>query len=160
MQKVVGLDLRSLALFRFLFGLIIVGDVIDRSSTLRAHYSEEGVISRIDVLQHDRTQYALLLHGVNGSVFFQALMMLFHAIFAVLMAVGWKTRLMTVLVYLWTMSLHLHAPHVGHGGDTYCRVLLFFSIFLPLGEVRFFPRRSFSYLPDKIRSRCGLLILH
>jgi hypothetical protein len=92
-------------------------------------------MNRVDVLRHERVDYSLTIHGMNGSFFFQSCMMVLHAIFAFLLCIGWRTRLMQFLVYLWTMSLHIHAPYVGHGGDTYCRVILFFSLFLPLGKV-------------------------
>lgn len=42
-SKVCGLDTRSLALFRILLALVVLGDVINRSyRDLRTHYSDEG----------------------------------------------------------------------------------------------------------------------
>jgi hypothetical protein len=40
-EEIFGLDLRSLALFRIMVGLTIIGDLIDRATDLRAHYSDE-----------------------------------------------------------------------------------------------------------------------
>jgi hypothetical protein len=51
------------------------------------------------------------------------------------MAVGYKTRLMTFLNYLFVCSLQNRNYIVCHSGDTVHRVMLFWSIFLPLGEV-------------------------
>lgn len=135
-RATIGLDLRSLALFRVCLGLIIIGDVLDRCNSLKAHYTDQGITTRIDTLQHERVTYLIYIHGLNGSLFFQGILMALHVIFAVLMAVGFHTRLMTILVFFWTLSLHSHAPFVGLGGDTYCRCLMFFSIFLPLGKAR------------------------
>jgi hypothetical protein len=42
-RTVLGLDKRSLALFRFLLGLVVVGDILDRLQFVKAHYSDYGV---------------------------------------------------------------------------------------------------------------------
>jgi hypothetical protein len=58
---------------------------------------------------------------------------LLHAAFAVGLLVGWKTRLMTFLTWYMLLSLHARNPLVLHSGDVYLRVLLCWSLFLPLG---------------------------
>lgn len=45
--QVFGLDYRSLAFFRIVLGLIIIGDVIDRSHDLVAHYTDSGMPTRV-----------------------------------------------------------------------------------------------------------------
>ena len=55
--QVFGLDYRSLAIFRIVIALIIIGDVLDRCHDLRAHYSDEGQIS-----------LALYPHCISGIV--------------------------------------------------------------------------------------------
>lgn len=37
-----GLDYRSLALFRIVLGLVIVGDLADRAHDLHNHYTDDG----------------------------------------------------------------------------------------------------------------------
>ena len=38
-----GLDVRSMALYRIMLGLVMIGDLLDRAHDLRAHYTDEGV---------------------------------------------------------------------------------------------------------------------
>jgi hypothetical protein len=59
-----------------------------------------------------------------------------HALCALLFSVGYRTGLMNFIVWAFTISLHAYSPFVGHGGDVYCRVILFWAMFLPLGKVR------------------------
>lgn len=42
LSQLFGLDYRSLALFRIALALVIIGDVLDRSHDLGAHYTDEG----------------------------------------------------------------------------------------------------------------------
>ncbi|NET13417.1 MAG: hypothetical protein F6K08_11435, partial [Okeania sp. SIO1H6] len=44
LEKLFGLDLRSLALFRIGLALIIITDLIIRAGDLTAHYSDAGVL--------------------------------------------------------------------------------------------------------------------
>jgi len=49
------------------------------------------------------------------------------------MLVGYQTRLMTIVVWAMTASIQVRNPFVLSGPDTLLRVLLFWSILLPLG---------------------------
>jgi hypothetical protein len=42
-RPLLGLDTRSLALFRLFLGLVVIGDVLDRCPFTKAHYSDYGV---------------------------------------------------------------------------------------------------------------------
>lgn len=37
-----GLDARSLALFRFVIGCVVIGDLIDRAAHLTDHFTDQG----------------------------------------------------------------------------------------------------------------------
>lgn len=43
-KELFGLDVRSLALFRFVLGLIVLGDLIDRGVYLTEHYTDDGML--------------------------------------------------------------------------------------------------------------------
>jgi hypothetical protein len=53
--------------------------------------------------------------------------------FALIMAVGYRTRLATFLSWFLLVSLHARNPMILQGGDDLLRNLLFWSNFLPLG---------------------------
>lgn len=72
---------------------------------------------------------------------------LFHLgiLVAVLWVVGWRTRLMTVLNYLFLWSLHERNPTLWDGGDNIFQIVLVYAIFADLG-------RHFSFDADRLRA--------
>lgn len=46
LEKLLGFDLRSLALFRICLGILILVDLIVRFQDLKAHYTDFGVLPR------------------------------------------------------------------------------------------------------------------
>ena len=73
-------------------------------------------------------------HFVSGSVFSAQLMFLLNAFVTVFWLVGFKTRLFGFLTWFLTFSLQSRNPIVLHSGDVFLRCVLFFCMFLPLGE--------------------------
>lgn len=73
------------------------------------------------------------LHALSGSASSQALLFALHAAFAVAFGLGLHTRLANLGCWLLLTSLHHRNPFVLIGADTMLRLLLFWSLFLPLG---------------------------
>jgi hypothetical protein len=134
-REVFGIDLRSLALFRVSLGLVVLADVATRACDLTAHYTDAGVLPRSDVLTIFPWLHAwpFCLHLASGARWGQALLFAAHALFALAMLVGYRTRPATFLVWLFTMSVQLRNLYIGAGWDAQLRMLLFWSMFLPLG---------------------------
>eukprot|EP01104_Vermistella_antarctica_P000507 TRINITY_DN10668_c0_g1_i1.p1 TRINITY_DN10668_c0_g1~~TRINITY_DN10668_c0_g1_i1.p1 ORF type:complete len:901 (+),score=170.83 TRINITY_DN10668_c0_g1_i1:283-2985(+) len=130
-----GLDKRSLALFRVYIAATVLGDLVNRSTDLTAHYTDWGAFPRWIALEHYQNIYWAPLHFMNGTFTFMVFMFLLHGFIVVLMMIGYKTRLMTFLTWFFTLSLNARNLLVGHGGDVYLRVVLFFAMFLPLGDM-------------------------
>src|SRR5262245_59020814 len=76
---------------------------------------------------------SLSVHMAVGSAFGTALLFLVHAIAAIALLLGFRTRVMTAIVWYLLASLHTRNPLVLSGADDLVRVFLFLSIFLPLG---------------------------
>ena len=53
--------------------------------------------------------------------------------FAMLLAIGFFTRISSVVVFLCLASIQQREPFIAHGGDTFLRVTGFFLIFAPAG---------------------------
>jgi len=130
---VLGLDLRSLALFRVAISVVVLGDLVQRAVDLRAHYSDAGVLPRAALIERFSGDWAISLHLASGRVEFQAALFLLHAGAALCLLVGLRTRLATVACWALCCSLHARNPMVLQGGDDLLRVLLFWGMFLPLG---------------------------
>jgi hypothetical protein len=123
-----GLDLRSLALFRIGLGLTLLVDLGGRWPDLVAHYTDDGVLPRAVA-----PVYTLSIHGLAGSAGYERLLFLIAAALAVALVAGYRTQLATFFSWLLLLSLHARNPLVLHGGDLLERLMLFWSIFLPLG---------------------------
>jgi len=133
-QTVLGSDLRSLALFRIFIAASSIFDLINRSSDLTAHYSDWGVMPRSLVLAHFQNDLWISFHMMSGLPSFIFLCFMFHAMFAFGMMIGYRTKLCTIMNWVMTLSLQNRNILVLHGGDLLARQLLFFGMFLPLGD--------------------------
>lgn len=132
-QELFGIDLRSLALFRILAALIIIGDLIQRMFDLETFYSDLGLLPRsIEITQYMNINH-ISLHLISGNVFVQGVLFLIALVFATLLLVGYKTRLATFITWFLLLSVHNRALILTIGGDELLRMSLFWGMFLPLG---------------------------
>jgi hypothetical protein len=133
LSDIFALDVRSLALLRVSLALVIIADLLARSVDLRAHYTDVGLLPR-SIAVTEYAQYGFLsLHFLGGTVITQSVLFLIAAFCAVGLFFGYRTRLMTVLSWLLLISLHNRNPMILDAGDVLLRMLLFWSMFLPLG---------------------------
>lgn len=132
-REIFSADFRSLALFRVCIGILIICDLVVRAQDLRAHYTDFGIYPRDVLFSQNMGPYFYSLHFINGSLPFQAFLFLIAGILAILMILGYKTRLVTFLSWIMLCSLHSRNFMILIGGDLLLRVILFFSIFTPLG---------------------------
>ena len=133
MYDMFGVDLRSLACMRVGIGLILIADLINRVPNLVAHYSDQGVLPRWALLEQFANPHNLSLHLISGQPWVQGVLFAVAGVFAVCLTLGYRTRLMTVLSWAMLMSLHARNAMVLDAGDTLLRMMLFWSMFLPLG---------------------------
>lgn len=133
--RMFALDKRSLAVWRVLCGLVTIYDLILRYSDIHNHYTDKGVLPRTLTLSNFQNQYWISFHFISGTDFHMTVLFWAHMVVGFLMAVGYKTRTMTILNWMFVCSLQNRNYIVCHSGDTVHRVMLFWSIFLPIGEV-------------------------
>lgn len=131
---VLRLDLRSLALLRVAYGVIIALDVLVRMTDLRAHYSDFGVLGRHQLLQLGWNENWFSLHLASGSLKWTVFLFLTQLLCALALIVGWRTRWVTALSWILLISLHARNPMVLNGGDVYLRCMLFWGLVLPWGH--------------------------
>ncbi|MEC8862559.1 MAG: HTTM domain-containing protein, partial [Planctomycetota bacterium] len=148
LQRIFGLDTRSLAIFRIVVGVLILIDLYERSLYLTDFYTDDGFLTR--ALLHDDLGHLKppvedeipstmpwpfwSFHLLSGDVWVAQMLFGLQALLAILLIIGWKTRLLTVLNWLLLISLHARNPIVLNSGDTILRMMLFWGIFLPLGR--------------------------
>eukprot|EP01125_Pyxidicula_operculata_P010123 TRINITY_DN3337_c0_g1_i5.p1 TRINITY_DN3337_c0_g1~~TRINITY_DN3337_c0_g1_i5.p1 ORF type:complete len:475 (+),score=36.79 TRINITY_DN3337_c0_g1_i5:119-1543(+) len=129
-----GFDKRSLSVFRFMLGLVIFGDLCNRARDLHSHYTDAGIYTRHDVLSHHTSNYFFVVHFINGSWYFIAGLFAFHMMSALMFAFGFYTKLNNFITWFLLVSLHAASPFIGHAGDVYARMLLWWSMWLPVSE--------------------------
>ncbi len=122
-----------MALLRVCAGLVILADLAIRATDLAAHYSDTGVLPR---LAHYELFYSgyLSLHLLSGSPYVMGFLFLIAAVCAVLMGIGYRTRLFTILSWVMLVSLQNRNPMILQGGDDLLRMVLFWAMFIPWGS--------------------------
>jgi hypothetical protein len=131
--EVFGADLRSLAAFRMVLAALVLADLASRAPDLYAHYTDRGVLPRSILLQEALNRWQVSLNLMSGELYVQALLFGVAALAALALLVGYRTRLMTVIVWVLVLSIQWRNPLVLNSGDTLLRMLLFWGMFLPLG---------------------------
>ncbi len=132
-EELFGIDLRSLALLRISMALIVLADLYWRSGDLRAHYTDFGILPRYALLEKFAHPWYMSFHLASGTSFVTGLLFVIHAVFAVMLLVGYRTRLANFGTWILLISLHTRNPYLLQGGDALLRMMLFWSLFLPLG---------------------------
>ena len=164
-KRVFSLDYRSIAALRIIIGLTLLFDVIQRSTSLIAHYTDLGLLPRSELFRIDNYNGYWSLHFINGSPLFISILFIIAGVFALMMIVGYKTRIATIVSFIMLISIHNRNPMVLQGGDVALRVILFWMIFMPLSN-RFSldnilkrERLEFSSL-SFFAMRCDLMVSH
>lgn len=128
-----SIDLRTLALTRVAFALIVLIDLAIRLSDLEVFYTDKGVLPRAAVHQLRPLSWLTSLHFLSGRTEIEAVMFLISAVFAVLLLIGHRTRRASFWVWLLFSSLCVRNYFVVHGADSLLKVLLFWGMFVPWG---------------------------
>lgn len=133
-DRLFAIDGRSLAAFRVCIGALVVVDLLTRATALEQHYSDRGVLPREAFARlFALSDWHWSIHLWTGSVAGQAALFSIAAVAACALVVGYRTRLATVVTWLLLVSLQARNPMVLYGADQLLRLLLFWSMFLPLG---------------------------
>ncbi len=134
LKKSFSFDLRSLALYRFLLGLIVIADVIYRLQDLTNFYTDVGLVPRSIFITEMAMPWSFSFHLANGSFGFAVLMFGLHLIFGIMLCLGYKTRWAIVGAFVMAVSVHNRNWLINNGGDDVLRAILFLSIFLPMNK--------------------------
>jgi hypothetical protein len=135
LSSIFGIDLRTLAFFRIALALLMLADLIVRSADITAFYTERGTMP-LEVARrlNDRTDWVFISPYMWVETSFGvSVLFTITALASIAMLVGWRTRLMTFIVWFLLCGLHMRNPLILHSGDTLTRLMFFWALFLPLG---------------------------
>lgn len=157
LARLFTIDVRALAALRIGLGAFVLVDLALRVPYVGVYYSDAGIVSR----QLVGELFVLpSLYTLHGSTAFAAAMLGLTAVFAGMLLVGFKTRLATVALWILLGSLFNRNPLVTYGADKLIRLLLLWSIFLPLGaRWSVDARRGSTTAPSSVHSVPGALLL-
>jgi hypothetical protein len=133
-------DLRSLAVFRIVLGVLILADLAFRFGSLSEMYTDSGFFTRelsFEYLQRqlpdEISKFAWSTYWLSGSYEIVVALFACSAMSAVLLTIGKWTRIATVASWVFLASLHIRNPLVTTSGDYLFKMMLFWSMFMPLG---------------------------
>lgn len=138
-ERLFGLDARSLALFRMALGVLVTIDAVDRLRDVTALYTNAGAFP---AALAPPTGVRWSIPFMTGGVELAGPWMVLMALAGVALALGWRTRVATVVAWVLTISLQARNPWVMYGSDLVLRTMLFWAVFLPLGQVASLDRRA------------------
>lgn len=132
-KSIVEVDLRSLALLRICIAITLLTDLIIRFSDLGAHYTNAGILPLEALFRYAWDSAYFSIYTIAVSWPLQALLFLINFICVCCLLAGYRTRLFTVVCWLFLLSLHNRNPLVQQAGDDLLRLILFWGMFLPWG---------------------------
>ncbi|HEY0975271.1 MAG TPA: DCC1-like thiol-disulfide oxidoreductase family protein [Solimonas sp.] len=150
LAEIFGIDLRTLALFRFALGSVLFCNLLLALTETTALYTDAGIMPRAWAVEAE-SLWRISLHLANGESWFIALLIGLQAVCALMYALGWRTRLVNIVSFVLWASLLNRNPMVLIGGDLLMCCLLFWSMFLPVGA-RFSVDAAVASNPPPVRN--------
>lgn len=126
--------MRALSIMRIGIGLILLLDLCIRSLSIKAFFTDEGVLPISILKQYNWSAAYFSFHTISGELWWQIILFIINAICIVALMIGYRTRLFTFICWVFLTSLQNRNPFIVQGGDDLLRILLFWAIFLPWGE--------------------------
>jgi hypothetical protein len=133
LESRISIDTRSLALFRMLAGTLVIVDVLLRARNFSFFYTDSGVVP-LELATDVTPEYAISVYYLTSDPTIIAILFGVHLLVGIQLLVGYKTRIATILAFLFVISIHHRNPFILSFADTLFRLLLFWGIFLPLGD--------------------------
>lgn len=135
-RAALGAPVTSLALYRITLGILLFAELALRFNYLHAFYSEEGTLPmRLLGAEIDPLYRAVCVHCYSGALVYQQALLGIQCVFAALLIIGYRTRLMSVLSWFLYLSITLRNTWLAFILDRYFHYLLFYAMLLPLGDV-------------------------
>ena len=126
-------DLKSVALFRIVLGVLLICDTLVRFSEVEALYSNDGVLTNHFSLFRPLGPHQFSLFVGFSSTRDMAFLFGVCVVVYALFTLGYRTRLFQALSFICVTSLHSRNLMAEVPGDVALHVLVAWSFFLPVG---------------------------
>lgn len=154
-ERIFGLDVRSLALFRIVLGLLMIFDLLYRAQDLKAHYTDAGILPIALVSVGQQQHWWWTIHSLHPALALEVVLFLIAGLFSLSLILGYRTRMVSIVCWFLLVSVQNRNTMVLTGGDTMIRMMAFWAMFLPLNACWSVDRlldRSDTPLPKRIFS--------
>ncbi|MFL5763329.1 MAG: hypothetical protein ACJ77K_05250 [Bacteroidia bacterium] len=133
-RNYLSFDLRAFALMRIGMASLLIADLCNRLPDLEAFYSNTGAVPLGMIFENSWNRYFISIHTISGLWQVQLLLFIFAFFCAIMLFIGYRTKLFTALSWFMLLSLHNRNGFILQGGDDLLRMVLFWAMFLPWGE--------------------------
>ena len=132
----IGLDVRSLALFRVALAFALLADQLNHLLDAPTFLSDAGFLPRGTIHEHLQTgdYWRWSLYFMNGSVAFANLLQLAHLSALCSVLVGWHARTSAAVAFVLHTSQFNRTEITRHAFDYLGGGMLFWSISLPIAD--------------------------
>jgi hypothetical protein len=140
--------------------IVIMADLLIRGGDLTAHYTDEGLWPTSLIHNFGWKIGSWSIHELSGSYSWALILFIIHFILALFLLFGFKTKITTLLIWLFTISLHNRNLFVQQSGDDLLRLVLFWGLFLPWNShYSFDSKKGAVPLKQNVLANLGYLFL-
>ena len=125
-----AVDSRALGLFRIVFGILCLSDIIRRWDFIDIFYTQASIIQ--STLTSSSYKNFTLLNTFTSS-WEVHLFFLIGIIFSLMLIFGYKTKLSQIMCAVIIISIHNRAIMLENAADFFMNCMLIWTMFLPLG---------------------------
>ncbi len=115
-------------------GFFLIYDILHRIPYAKMFYSDEGVLPRGYFLENLGHNWSASLMFINGTIYFTYFYFFIYLLLSCFFLIGCRTRIVTILLWLFTLSVHDRNWDVLNAGDDIVRMYFLIACFLPLGD--------------------------
>lgn len=134
MRHISALDDRSLALLRVGLGLVLLYNLYDCWLHVDALMGPAGVWPLAEYARHHDMAAHFSLYAVTDGKLGLGILFTAHACCALMLVLGWRTRLASILCWVMTIFLFRRIEPFVFSGDRALAAFLMWGMFLPLGR--------------------------
>jgi HTTM domain len=128
------LDSRPLSVFRIALALLLIKDAVYDLTLARDFYSNQGIVPLSALADGLARGLRFSLMDAMPYAWMATVFFLLWIAVLVMLLVGYRTRLMSILNVIIILSIHERNLYILSGADTVFRTLSIWSAFLPLGH--------------------------
>jgi hypothetical protein len=127
------LDARSLAVYRVGLGLILIIDCLERAADLEMMLGPHGIFPLETLVRYHGTITMWSLANLHDSAAWSGCVLALEGLAGAALAVGWHTRIATILGWVALVSVIRRGSPAVNSGDVWLACQMFWAMFLPLG---------------------------